>query len=130
MKITGIATPLAMLTLGVAAAVGVHAQTSGADASHVVLPQGGDPVLPAFARKAPLHASPSGAALDAVVEAKLRATFDGADTARSGTLTRDQAQRAGWGWVVAEFDRIDTRRTGRVSFDDILRHLRSRVASR
>jgi len=130
MKITAIAHSFAVLALGVAATVGVRAQTSGADAARAALPQGGDPVLPAAARKAPLHASPSGAALDAAVEAKLRATFAAADTARSGTLTRDQAQRAGWGMVVMEFERIDTRRSGRVSFDDILRYLRSRAASR
>ena len=129
MKITVIAHSL-VLALGLAVAVGGQAQTGGADAARDALPQGGDPVLPAAARKAPLHASPSGAALDAAVEAKLRATFDAADIARSGTLTRDQAQRAGWGMVVVEFDRIDTRRTGRVSFDDILRYLRGRVASR
>ena len=130
MKITVVAPSLAALALGLAASPGTWAQASGADTAVVNLPQGGDPVLPAAARKAPLHASPSGAALAAAVEAKLRATFEAADTAHSGTLSRDQAQHAGWGMVAAEFDRIDTRRTGRVSVDDILRYLRSRAASR
>ena len=121
---------LAALALGLTASFGVQAQAGAADAARAKLAQGGDPVLPASVRKAPLHASPSGAALDAAVEAKLRAAFDAADTTRSGTLSRDQAQRVGWGWVAAEFERIDTRRSGRVSFDDIMRYLRSRAASR
>ncbi len=53
-----------------------------------------------------------------------------ADSARSGTLTRAQAARTGRGLLVQEFDRIDTRRSGQVSFDDIRHDLRRRAASR
>ena len=94
------------------------------------LPQGGDPYLPPALRQAPTQASPSGAALQARVEQKLREAFDAADTSRSASLTRDQAARAGWAMVVQEFDRIDTTRSGRVSFEDIRRFVRARTAER
>lgn len=101
-----------------------------AAASPGELPQGGDPYLPPAMRQAPTQVSPTGAALQAKVEHKLRETFDAADTARSASLTRDQAARAGWAMVVQEFDRIDTAHTGRVSFEDIQRFVRARSASR
>lgn len=106
------------------------AGAAGADASPAELPQGGDPYLPPALRQAPTQASPSGAALQAKVEQKLRETFDAADKSRSASLTRDQAARAGWAMVVQEFDRIDTAHTGRVSFEDIQRFVRSRSAAR
>ena len=112
----------AAIALGVLCGSGAAAQSG--------LPQGGDPYLPPAARQQPLRASPSGAALDAAVEAKLRATFDAADSARTGTLTREQAARAGWGSVVQDFEAIDTRRNGRVTFDEIRRYQRARAASR
>ena len=94
------------------------------------LAQGADPYLPPALRTPPAQASPSGAALQAIVDRKLRQTFDGADAARSGSLTREQAARAGWGMVAQEFDRIDTARSGRVSYEDIRRYLRERGAVR
>ena len=106
------------------------AAAAGAQASPAELPQGGDPYLPPALRQAPTQASPSGAALQAKVEQKLRETFDAADKSRSASLTRDQAARAGWAMVVQEFDRIDTAQTGRVSFEDIQRFVRARSASR
>jgi hypothetical protein len=103
---------------------------TGAAASPADLPQGGDPYLPPALRQAPTQASPSGAALQAKVEQKLRQTFDAADTARNSSLTREQAARAGWAMVVQEFDRIDTARSGRVSFEDVQRFVRARSAAR
>ncbi len=106
------------------------AATAVAAPSPAELPQGGDPYLPQALRKPPTQASPSGAALQAKVEQKLREIFDAADTSRSASLTRVQAARAGWTMVVREFDRIDTTRSGRVSFEDIQRFVRARNASR
>lgn len=95
------------------------------------LPQGGDPVLPpALQRQAPSAPSPSGAALQAKVEEKLKAPFDAADVGRQQSLTREQAARAGWAMVVRDFDRIDTTRRGRVTFEDIRRHVRAGSAAR
>ena len=70
--------------------------------------------------------SASGAALDAQVQARLRASFDAADRAHRGLLTREQAQAGGFGWISRHFDAIDTRHAGEVSFDDVTRYLRLR----
>jgi hypothetical protein len=64
-----------------------------------------------------------GATLDADAERHLRASFDAADTAHRGTLTRAQAQAGGFGWIANHFDAIDTQHAGRVSFDDVKRYL-------
>ena len=69
------------------------------------------------------RAASVGATLDADAERLLRASFDAADTAHRGTLTRAQAQAGGFGWIANHFDAIDTQRTGRVSFDDVKRYL-------
>ena len=45
-----------------------------------------------------------------------------------GTLSRAEAQAGGFGWIANHFDAIDTRRAGRVSFDDVRRYLGSRGA--
>ena len=69
-----------------------------------------------------------GAALDADAERLLRASFDAADGAHRGTLSKAEAQAGGFGWIANHFDAIDTRRAGRVSFDDVKRYLGSRSA--
>ena len=103
--------------------------TTGAAADP--LPQGGDPVLPpALRQQAPTQPSPTGAALQAKVEEKLKEAFDAADVGRQASLTREQAARAGWAMVVRDFDRIDAARSGRVSFEDIRRYVRARSAAR
>ncbi len=72
----------------------------------------------------PMRASP----LNAQAEARLRASFDAADTAHAGTLTRAQAQAGGFGFIAQHFDAIDTRHAGAVSFDDLKRYLQLRDA--
>jgi len=67
-----------------------------------------------------------GATLDAEARAHLRASFDAADVAHRGTLSRDEAQAGGFGWIANHFDAIDTGHAGRVSFDDVLRYLKTR----
>ena len=67
-----------------------------------------------------------GAALDSDALAHLRASFDAADVAHRGTLSRDEAQAGGFGWIANHFDAIDTQHAGRVSFDDVKRYLDSR----
>jgi len=69
-----------------------------------------------------------GTGLQSDAERHLRASFDAADTAHLGTLTRDQAQAGGFGWIANHFDEIDTAHAGRVSFDDVRRYLKLRDA--
>ena len=64
-----------------------------------------------------------GATLDSDAERYLRASFEAADTAHRGTLSREEAQAGGFGWIATHFDAIDTRHAGRVSFDDVKRYL-------
>ncbi len=95
-----------------------------------------DPGLPPAATRAAAQARRRAAreagapTLDAQVEAKLRASFDAADVARQGTLTRAQAQVGGFGFIAQHFDAIDTRHAGAVSFDDLTRYLRARDAAK
>ncbi len=70
-----------------------------------------------------------GAVLDADAERHLRDSFDAADTAHLGTLSRAEAQAGGFGWIANHFDAIDTQHAGRVSFDDVKRYLKSRGAN-
>ena len=64
-----------------------------------------------------------GATLDSDAERHLRASFEAADTAHRGTLSRDEARAGGFGWIANHFDAIDTKHAGRVSFDDVKRYL-------
>ncbi|MEP6503103.1 MAG: hypothetical protein ABJD97_07230 [Betaproteobacteria bacterium] len=61
-------------------------------------------------------------------ERLLRASFDAADVAHRGTLSREEASAGGFGWIAQRFDAIDTRQAGRVSFDDVRRYLKLRDA--
>ena len=65
-----------------------------------------------------------GATLQSDAERHLRASFDAADTAHRGTLSREEARAGGFGWIANHFDAIDTAHAGRVSFDDVRRYLR------
>ena len=70
-----------------------------------------------------------GTTLDSEAEAHLRASFDAADVAHRGTLSRAEAQAGGFGWIANHFDAIDVNRAGRVSFDDVRRYLKTRSAN-
>jgi hypothetical protein len=87
-----------------------------------------DPWIPPALRAVTPAAPTTGAALQAQVERKLRARFDAADVEGTGALTREQARAAGLGLVANNFDRIDVGRTGKVTFEDLKRYLRSRGA--
>jgi hypothetical protein len=106
------------------------AATGAADATPHLDP--GQP--PAAAQQAALaenrmRPASVGATLDSEAEAHLRASFDAADVARRGTLSREEARAGGFGWIANHFDAIDTAHAGRVSFDDVRRYLRSRAAT-
>lgn len=85
-------------------------------------------VPPQLKRAGPPPPETQGAALRAQVERKLRAGFDAADVEGQGSLTREQAQNAGLGFIAKHFERIDAGHTGRVTFDEYLNYLRSQGA--
>ena len=87
-----------------------------------------DPCVPPALRNATPAPQTEGPALQAQVERKLRQSFDAADVEKTGTLTREQARAGGLGVVANNFDQIDTGKTGKVTFDDVKRYLRSRGA--
>jgi hypothetical protein len=88
-----------------------------------------DPCVPPAVKKSlPADHVPSqGAALRADVEARLRAPFDAA--ARDGVLTREQAQAAGLGFIARNFDAIDRKGAGAITFEDYKRFLKERGAA-
>jgi hypothetical protein len=67
-----------------------------------------------------------GAALRAEVEAKLKSRFDAA-AGDGGTLTREQAAARGLGGIARDFEAIDRRGAGRISFEDYRQFLRART---
>jgi carboxypeptidase C (cathepsin A) len=114
-------------------AASTFATLSGRPAAHplaVQAPVGPhrDPGLPPLAAREAVRTAPgaSGAALDALVAADLKAQFDRADTAHRGRVTAAEARAAGLGALANRFDDVDAQHRGSVSFDDWMRALRSR----
>lgn len=87
-----------------------------------------DPWVPPESRKPSTAPPVEGAALRAQVEHKLKQAFDAADVNHTGSLTRQQASAAGFGFVARHFDEIDRQKTGAVRFDDVKRFLVARGA--
>jgi hypothetical protein len=85
-----------------------------------------DPCVPQRLRQAPATPAASGAALQQQAVAKLRQRFAEADLDANGALTRDEAGKAGLGWVVNHFDEIDTARSGKVTFEDMRLYMAKR----
>jgi opacity protein-like surface antigen len=85
-----------------------------------------EPYVPKAQRVPSQEAPATGAELKARALAKLRQRFDEADTDRSGTLTQQEAARAGLGYVEQNFAEIDREHKGAVSFADIKAFLRQR----
>ncbi|MEO6748831.1 MAG: EF-hand domain-containing protein [Casimicrobiaceae bacterium] len=123
---TCVGTALAAATLSLAA-FGQPAAAADADAAPAVIetPQR-DPWVPPAARAPSAVAPAHGAELRAAVERKLESAFAAADTEHTGVLTRAQAKAAGLGFIDRHFDDIDTRRSGVVRFDDVMRFLDQR----
>ena len=133
MRTTPLSTILATVVMAIAAATPALAQVDAA--TPAISPRHHlDPGLPPAATRAAAQAErrtaqQAGApTLGMQVEAKLRSSFDAADVARQGTLTRAQAQAGGFGFIAQHFDAIDTRHAGEVTFDDVRRYLQSRNA--
>jgi hypothetical protein len=80
---------------------------------------------------AAMRAAPraSGAALAAQVQRSLRESFDAADAAHRGALTRAQARAGGFGFIDRHFEEIDRRHAGEVTFADLQDFLARRAAA-
>ncbi len=123
-----------MCRLGIAAIVGASIALAPATAvaaepiAAIVQQPLRDPWVPPEARNPSLTPRPAGAALRAAVERKLKRAFDEGDVAGAGSLTREQARTAGFGYVARHFDAIDRQRRGAVRFDDVKRYMVERGA--
>jgi hypothetical protein len=84
------------------------------------------PALPPHLRTPSAQPAASGQALRNEALRKLQKRFEQADLDASGSLTRDEAERAGLGFVVASFDQIDSAKRGKVSFDDVKKFMQQR----
>ncbi|KVD27079.1 hypothetical protein WI84_29370 [Burkholderia ubonensis] len=62
----------------------------------------------------------SGRDLQQHLRDRYRQRFDAADIQRAGRITKEQARRAGWGYVVRNFDEMDATGSGTVGFGDIM----------
>lgn len=88
-------------------------------------PQQG-PYLPPALRSPPPSTPASGQALRNEAMDKLKKRFQEADLDANGSVTREEAKRAGLGFVENHFDDIDTAGRGAVSFDDVRKFMAQR----
>ncbi|WP_229262706.1 EF-hand domain-containing protein [Duganella radicis] len=85
-----------------------------------------EPYLPPALRKPLRDATTGPVLLRYQAMQKLKKRFDDADLDGSGTLTRDEARKAGLGFIDKNFEHIDTYQRGNVSFDDLKAYLMQR----
>lgn len=67
----------------------------------------------------PYKTAPDKALLHYRALQRLKKRFDAADMDASGSLNREEAAKAGLGFIQRNFDHIDTRQRGDISFDDL-----------
>ncbi|PFH04538.1 hypothetical protein BCF11_5322 [Collimonas sp. PA-H2] len=92
----------------------------------------GDPYVPAHVKAAArVAAKPAaaGASLQERALQKLQAKFSEADSSNSGSVTKTQAQQAGFGFVANNFEQIDVNHAGRVTFDNVKTYMRANGAN-
>ena len=92
----------------------------------------GDPYVPAHVKAAArVAATPAaaGASLQERALQKLQAKFSEADSNHTGSVTKAQAQQAGFGFVANNFEQIDVSRAGRVTFDNVKSYMRANGAN-
>lgn len=120
----------ALLAACMTAAGGAHAAGASAQAAPAAstpdLPPHPGPYLPPDKRKPSSEPPASGEALRAQAMQKLKQRFEEADLDASGSLSKEEARKAGLGYVVKHFDRIDINHRGLVSFDDLKAFLQQR----
>ena len=99
---------------------------AGKAAAQTQAPPLPDPWLPAAARSAALAPATTGRALQTQVLAKLTAQFAQADAGRRGAVSLAEAERAGWGFAVANFDALDASKRGEIRLQDVQRFVQQR----
>jgi hypothetical protein len=119
---------LQCVMIAAAASVAVHAgaQTPNQDPGMPPVARSSpayEPYLPPALRKPLRDATPGAVLLRYQPMQKLRKRFEAADQDGSGTLSRDEARKAGLTVVDKNFDHIDTAQRGNVSFDDLQTYL-------
>jgi len=92
--------------------------TAAAQTNH-----GPGPYLPPDKRTPSSEPAASGPALRLQALQKLKQRFEQADLDANGRLTREEASKAGLGFVVRHFDEIDSAHHGAVSFDELRAYL-------
>jgi hypothetical protein len=107
-------------------AMAVSLLATGAGAGNVLR----DPAVPEALRHARPAAETRGEALQAQVQAKLKAGFDAADTTAAGHISRAQAEAAGLGYVARHFEEIDAGGHGSVSWAQVQAWIAQRQRAR
>lgn len=74
----------------------------------------------------PYRGSPDKALLQYRAMQRLKKRFDEADTDGSGSLSREEASKAGLSFVNRNFEHIDTRQRGDITFDDLKAYVMQR----
>lgn len=87
-------------------------------------------IPPAVAASATIAPETRGAALQAQVNAKLMRQFQEADATKRGALSLEEAKRAGFGFAVEHFARIDTQGRGEIRAADLQRYVQRLQAQR
>ncbi|MDR3101412.1 MAG: 2-oxoglutarate dehydrogenase [Paraburkholderia sp.] len=112
--------------LVVLAAVAGTAQAATQAVAPVTLPQGGHGVDgPFFPTNRPMPVVPStGTQLQDEAQKRIEARLGANSVLSNGaSITKDQAQSSGLGYIAQHFDQIDTAHTGRVSMSDVRQYL-------
>lgn len=115
--------PLLIPALALLAAAPAAAQQAGAPLRDPWVP-------PAVAASASIAPETRGAALQAQVNAKLLRQFAAADVANRGALSLEEARRAGFGFAVEHFARIDAQGRGEIRAADLQRYIQRQQAQR
>lgn len=112
---------IAIAALSLATAAPVAAQSPAA-ASASQPPHPG-PYLPPGQRQPSGEPAASGPALRMQALQKLKLRFEQADLDASGSLTQEEARKAGLGFVVQHFAEIDQAQRGAISFEQLKAYL-------
>ncbi|MES2319136.1 MAG: EF-hand domain-containing protein [Pseudomonadota bacterium] len=104
----------------------VLATLAGGAAAQDGRPNPGPSLPPHLRNPTTTQAPASGQALRNEAMQKLKRRFDEADLDANGSLTREEAQRGGLGYVFVSFDEIDSAGRGKVSFDDVKKFMQQR----
>jgi hypothetical protein len=118
---------IAMLAILLSAA-GARAQAPQPEAAPAMMSAqaNADAYVQPTMRRPPRDASSGPVLLRYQAMQRLKKRFEDADIDRSGSLTRDEARKAGLGFIDKNFDHIDSAQRGAVSFDDLNAYLLQR----